>query len=49
MKETLKKLCNATFVGSEQSAKDLAIKMLSPYVDEIKTDLTSLTTPLRLI
>ena len=40
MKETLKKLCNATFVGSEQSAKDLAIKMLSPYVDEIKTDLT---------
>jgi len=40
MKENLKKLCNSTFVGSEQKAKTLAIKLLEPFVDEIKTDLT---------
>lgn len=40
MKENLKKLCNSTFVGSEQKAKTLAIKTLTPFVDEIKTDLT---------
>lgn len=40
MKENLKKLCNSTFVGSEQKAKTLAIKILEPFVDEIKTDLT---------
>lgn len=40
MKETLKKLCNATFIGSEQGAKDLIIELISPYVDEVKTDLT---------
>jgi len=40
MKENLKKLCNSTFVGSEQKAKTLAIKTLKPFVDEIKTDLT---------
>ena len=40
MKEILKKLCDATFVGSEQKAKDIAISLLSPFVDEIKTDLT---------
>ena len=40
MRETLKALCNATFIGSEQNAKDLLIELISPYVDEVKTDLT---------
>ena len=40
MKENLKKLCDSTFVGSEQKAKAEVINMLSPFVDEIKTDLT---------
>lgn len=40
MKDNLIKLCNARFIGSENEAAKIAIEMLSPYVDEIKTDLT---------
>ena len=40
MKDNLIKLCNSCFIGSENAASDLAIEMLKPYVDEIKTDLT---------
>ena len=40
MKDNLIKLCNSCFIGSENAAADLAIEMLKPYVDEIKTDLT---------
>lgn len=40
MKESLKELCNACFIGSEQKAGEIAKNMLTPFVDEIKTDLT---------
>lgn len=40
MKENLKKLCNACFIGSEHGAGEVAKELLKPYVDEIKTDIT---------
>lgn len=40
MIENLKELCSACFLGSERSAGNKAKKMLEPYVDEIKTDIT---------
>ena len=40
MKNNLIKLCDACFIGSEQEAGILAKEMLSPYVDEVYTDLT---------
>lgn len=40
MKDILKELCNAQFIGSEHKAADIARDMIRPYVDEIETDLT---------
>lgn len=40
MKEKLRELCNSCFMGSEQSAGKKAKKMLEPFVDEVKTDIS---------
>lgn len=40
MRESLKELCSACFLGSEQSAGNKAKEMLASFVDEIKTDIT---------
>lgn len=40
MKEVLFSLSNAVFVGTNQTAKDVAINYLKPLCDDINTDLT---------
>ncbi|MBQ7128866.1 MAG: M20/M25/M40 family metallo-hydrolase [Clostridia bacterium] len=40
MKDNLIKLCNSCFLGSQTDAGELAKQLLTPYVDEIKTDIS---------